>query len=269
MQINITIDTIDLFEGLHISTQQQEDFVDRVVKDYTALFASHLEVQAQNDLKTSRNAYIRNIKVIDSGRMEGTVLLDYTKEPLVRMVEEGQDAFDMKQYFLKSSKVKVGKDGKRFLTIPFRFAAPGSLGESDVFQSKLPKDIHSVIKNYPQLINLPGGGTRSKGLLLSDMSERYQEERGIRFEVQDNKGNLFAEYEHKNSIFEGLVRKKDAVTGQFSYHNFRRVSENSDPNSWIHTGIEKRGIMDKALASFPEETISASIDKIFQQMGFE
>jgi|GEM_PF-2216704 len=46
--------------------------------------------------------------------------------PYAKAIEEGIKSFDMKQALFTSDKVRVSKNGKRYLVIPFRHGAPGT-----------------------------------------------------------------------------------------------------------------------------------------------
>ena len=105
--IPIFIDTESLFEGLPVSSEQVDIFVDSVVKDITYAYYIQLNKEAQLGLGSTKSRYINNIRLIDSGRLSGTVLLDYSKDGIVRMIEEGSEPFDMKTYFLQSKKIKT------------------------------------------------------------------------------------------------------------------------------------------------------------------
>lgn len=265
--VPINIDLVTLFSGRLISTEEVTDFVDGVIKDITASYALQLEKEVSVQLKSTRNRFIENIRVVDDGKLKGSVLLDYSKDKLVKMIEEGAYPFDMKEGFMKSSKIKIGKNGKRYLIIPFRWSTPGALGESEVFSNKLPKQVHQIAKNQSQDISVSGGGMRSLGLQLDQLPEQFQI-KGVRPEIQaTSKSPLFEAYQHKNSIYEGITNQRDAVTGQNRYFSFRRVSENSDPRSWIHKGMDAKNIMEKAYDNFNMEAeLGLSIDNNFANL---
>lgn len=260
--IDIRIDTNDLFEGLYVSKEEVDSYVDSVIKNLTYSYKLQVEKEAQKSLHFTRSIYLQNLKFVDSGRMEGTVLLDYSKNKLVKMIEEGASSFDMKENFLKSSKVKYTKSGKPYLTIPFRFSTPSAIGESDVFQSKMPEEVYKIVKNKP--LEIPTvGGSRSQGIKLNELPQEFQ--------VKNTRPEIpgFNSYEHKNSIYEGITKNQDRVTGQNRYGSFRRVSENSDQNSWVHPGLNPKNLFEEALRSFRvEDEISRSMDIIWEQKGF-
>ena len=269
MIIPIIIDTSDIARQFGISHNQVDSVCDNIAKTMAARYAQTLEQEAQTALHQTKQRYIRNIKVVDSGRMEGTVMLDYSKDPMVRMIEEGASAFDMKQGMLAGRKVKIGKNGGRYLTIPFRWATPGSVGDSDVFSGTMPTAVYNAVRQMPQNIPTAGGGMRTPGLNVSQLETSLQKP-GTRKEIVDSAGKvLFKQYEHKTSLFQGIVQQRDAATGQNRYFSFRRVSERSDQNAFIHPGIEQYNLIQKALGSFDQQKeLSNALDLEWQKLGF-
>lgn len=269
MILPIVVDTTSIVDQFTSVTKGDLDqLLDNVAKGLAARFAATLEKEAQEKLKSTRTRYINNIKVVDSGPLSGTVLLDYSKDKLVRMLEEGASAFDMKEGFLASPKVKIGKNGKRYLTIPFRMATPGAVAEAGIFAAVMPTDIYKVVKKKTPTIEVSGGGKRSTGLTLKEIPEQFQAKKS-RPSIADNKGNeLFKAYEHKNSIYQGLAKHQDAATGQNTYRSFRRVSEASDDDAWIHPGIERYSLIQKALGNFNvAQEMTLLMDRELERLG--
>lgn len=257
--IPITIDITHLAQQFKISKKQAEDVCDNVAKTMAASYARTLEKEAQKNLSQTRSRYIHNIRVIDSGRLEGTVLLDFSKDKLVRMIELGASPFDIKAGLLSGPNSKITNKGKRYATVPFRWATPDSLGESDVFSGKMPKAVYKEAKKLAPLGRL----TDKRLQYPLNMASKREE-------IKDSAGKvLFKQYQHKSSVFQGISRVVDAKTGQSRYFSFRRVSENSDPDSFIHPGIPQYNLMKKALSNFnQEEELSNALDyewnKLFQ-----
>lgn len=267
MIVPIEIDSQDILSQYSLSKEEIEGMFDNIAKSLGTVYASKLENEAINGLNSTRRRYIQNIRIIDSGKLESTVMLDYSKDPLVRMIEEGQSAFDMKVYFLRSSKVKVSKSGKRYLTIPFRFSTSGAVGESEVFSGKMPSEVYDIVRKKEVGVN-----GKSQGITKNELSNLPSKFQVVskRQEVKDSEGKmLFKEYEHKSSIYQGIQKQVDKVTGQSSYHSFRRVSELSDEDSFIHTGIQARHFMQRAKENMniPEE-VGVQIDNELAKLGF-
>ena len=82
----------------------------------------------------------------------------------------------------------------------------------------------------------------------------------------------FLEYKHKSSIFTGITKQTDDVTGQSTYISFRRVSDNSDDNSWIHRGLNAYQLAEKAFDEFEphmQEFLSVTMDDALTFFGIE
>lgn len=269
MLIPIVIDTVDLSRQFNLSAAQVEGVCDNIAKTMAARYAQTLEQAAQRALHQTRQRYIRNIKVVDSGRMEGTVMLDYSKDPMVQMLEEGASPFDMKTKMLQGRKVKIGKSGGRYLTIPFRWGTPGAVGEADVFTGTLPQAVYDAVRAMTQSIPVSGGGSRTAGLNVTSLPTPLQQV-GSRKAIADSTGKvMFKEYEHKTSLFQGIVQQKDGATGQNRYFSFRRVSEKSDPDAFIHPGIEQYNLIQVALGEFDQtKELSNALDIEWQNLGF-
>ena len=58
-----------------------------------------------------------------------------------------------------------------------------------------------------------------------------------------------------------MTRSEKKYHGQ--YMTFRRVSDQSDPNSWIHKGFTAYNLMGKTLDKFPIDTIISNIKEDF------
>lgn len=289
MIIPLWIDTEGIVEQFtSITSEQIDTMLDNLAKGLAAGYARQLEEEAQKALHSTRQRYISNIKLVDSGKLEGTVLLDYSKDPLIRMIEEGADAFDEKEGFFKSEKVKLTKDNRRYLTIPFRWATPGAIAESSVFSGVLPSGVYNVVRKKTTDIPMEGGGMRSKGLTIDEIPGKFQTP-SIRSATQNSNETLqmygvgaFKEYQHRSSLYAGLVKMQDSVTNQNRYMTFRRVSEpgvndknepvGSDPNSWIHPGMpsQDRNLIEVALANFNTEAeLTNGINIELAKLGFD
>lgn len=272
MLVPIIIDTQSLVDQFNIDSEDINIMMDNVAKQLAAAFANDLQIAAEAVLHQTRDRYISNILLIDSGRLESQVVLDYSKDKIVKMIEEGASAFDMKEGFSKSSKVKFNKSGGWYLTIPFRWSTPGAIGESGVFNGQMPSDIYKIIKSKQTTIPVAGGGTRSSGLPLSEIPSQFAipKTRAATTAISDGAAKVFDEYTHKNSLFEGMVKQNDGVTRQNTYHSFRRVSENSEEGAWIHPGITKHDLFNKTIHSFqPENYLGELIDNNLRTLGFE
>lgn len=264
----IVIDTSQLSQEFNLNKSQIERLLDNTIKAITYEAYRNWHNEAAKTLKQTRNRYLQNLIVVDEGLAKGAVVLRYD-DPLVRMIEEGAPPRDMKEAFEKSDKAKKKKNGGWYLTVPFRFGAPTSLGESEVFSGILPQEVHAKIKSFEA--NIPiGGGMRTRGLKLDEIPQQFQE-KTIRKEIPETPtSRLFREYVSKTSKYEGVVKIKDLSTNQTrGYMSFRRVSDKSDPDSWIHPGIDEGNFFDKGLAKteqFIPDLVDAQIENFLNSL---
>lgn len=270
MIIPIVLDTQDIMQQFNVSQKQVEDICDNVAKSLAFSYNQKLQQIVQNTLHRTRARFLQAVKLVDTGRMEGTVMIDFSKDPLVGMIEQGAGPFDMKQGFFASSKVITAKNGNRYLTIPFRWGTPNIVGDSDVFSNIMPQEVYQAVRSMPQNITMIGGGIRTQGLNPSTLSPTLQN-RQTRPQITDSQGKvMFNAYQHKTSIYAGIVRKQDSITGQNTYHSFRRVSTGStDKNAFIHKGIQQYNFVQKALQQFDQvQEVSRALDIEWKKLGF-
>jgi len=232
--IFLEFDVDQLSNDLFLDRREVEDLMDSATKAVTRSFAAVWEQEAVQQLRSTRQQYVNSLVVVDEGRLEGAVVL---VGRLPNMVESGASEFDLKEGLLNSPKAKVGKEGQRYITVPFKVGAPGSLSEN-FNGGVLPAEVHRVVKALPVD---PATG-KSRGTVKRDLPLKFQPPK-----VKSLSGGR--EYEHRNSVYEGVRKSVDRV-GNVGYESFRRVSDNSDPLSWIHPGLEARHLAEAALAKF-------------------
>jgi hypothetical protein len=79
---------------------------------------------------------------------------------------------------------------------------------------------------------------------------------------------IFEAYTHKSPIFQGIQKGQGQFHGQ--YTSFRRISDapdtGSNPNSWIHRGIQAYNLSSKALEKMNVSLITdMTIDNFLNQ----
>lgn len=181
------------------------------------------EVRAeQNVLKLYSDSIIRGeqLNLPNTGYFRGQVLA--TKQIAVDL-EYGKGPWDMKPMLLHGPKARVGKNGKRYNIIPFRHALPTS--KAAVAGQPMSKDIYKAAKALKP--SLQGTIKTKWGGRLTGTEVKHPAS-----------SNPTTGYKHKTGIYEGMVKVQKAYTKatQSKYLTFRRVSEDSDPNSWWHPG---------------------------------
>lgn len=257
--ISILIDTRSISEQFELSQSEIDNMMDFVVKEITHRFADEWTNEANRTLKSSRQEYISNLNVVDEGFAKGAVVLTGW---LPNAVEQGLDAYDMKLGLLNGPNSRPTKSGGRMNVVPFTFGTPGALEEN--FSNILPQSVYEAIKSKPQNVVLPGGGMSTRPLKEEEVPQAFREPQKKSVKLPQAKNAK--EYQHKSSIYVGVRRVQDNVTGQNRYTSFRAVSDNSDPNSWLHPGINESDLATKTLERFdiPSEA-GRAIDNWFNQ----
>jgi hypothetical protein len=240
--IPIIIDISSTVEMFSLSKGQVESFTNLLLSDITSSYMQKWEKIVNKNLKGTKDSYILGMGYERPDNNSVVFKLDGKGESrLGLMIEAGASVFDQKEGFSKSSKKHKKKDGGWYLTIPFRVATPEAIGESSVFIGKMDKTIQKLVKK--------------EGVLTVKNVPKELQIIGSRAEIS-SPTKTYPEYKHKSFQFEGLRHKEKSKHGQ--YQMFRRVSDNSDDNAWIHPGFQPRNFMEQAMQEI-------QIDKIFEQ----
>lgn len=215
--------------------------LDNTVKTAIADSLSQIQSQwvnlANERLTSGKEAYVASltspdaIEISPDGYSGKIVITDSFPKKL----EAGSAPFDLKSGFANSDKVKTSKSGDWYLDVPIRHGTPNSTNLSSV----LPSGIYNRMKK------LPAWGT----LDTSSLNANYYSP-----EVLKNLNGL------KKIPIEGGKRNLNA------YMTWRRVSANSNSDSWIHPGFEgielSREIQPIAREIF-ERTVKEYINDVF------
>ncbi|HEX2868730.1 MAG TPA: hypothetical protein VHO03_16940 [Ignavibacteriales bacterium] len=175
-------------------------------------------------------------------------------------LERGYKEFDMKKMLFTSPKVRVSKDGNRYLIIPFHHGSPGSL------KNPMPEGIYAkASKMTPSMISgIRLEGSQQSGKIFSFTYKDAQlMKRQNPIKVKRNSYNwgdcLGLEDTPENKHLQGMVRfqknpnlTRQISTGKFintthndrdysEYITFRVMSEKS--MGWIHPGLDPMNIL--------------------------
>lgn len=210
------------------------------------------ERNIDSSLKSTRSEYRRAIFTEQPDDYSMVFGMTPTKSKLAMMLEDGASQFDIKSGFEQSDKKHAKKDGSGwYLTVPFRWATSEAVAESMVFSNQMPEDIEKLVK------------TTARPLKLSDLPSNYI--------IDHINQRSSVGYAHKHSIYEGLHRRDISSTNKENrggYFTFRRVSDKSEANSWIHPGFEPLKLMEKSLSELRlDYIVDKSIDN-FLTMKF-
>jgi len=189
---------------------------------------------------------------------------------LPNAVENGWAGGDMKTWMLAGRNAKVGKDGKRYNTVPFRHMGPGASGRdappmgsahgptpaapsrrvgggmTAEDAARLGRRVLKAAKALSATTSHPDTGTTWGGRLEAGLAPILRPH-------------------HKTDIYAGMVRQEKTYRAatQNQYTTFRRISENSDPEAWVHPGIEGRHLFREA-ADYANVAASDLIGRAFR-----
>lgn len=239
--LNIGIDLRDIFSEVLPTKQQAKEMTKKVLQDVTVSVLEAWKSAARRELKSTRENYIKSLYIVESGRLENSIILGGNFN---NMIEAGISAFDMKEGFSKSSKRKFSKDGSWYLRIPFRFATPGALGESSAFSGILPKAVHSAAQNAGKT-----SSGKPKGIKPIALPDDLKAPKSRAAFSDSSSKKQYDEYKHKASIYEGITKSSKFYeeTSQGQYNSFRTVGEKSDQNVFIHPGLKVGNFAEKGI----------------------
>jgi hypothetical protein len=187
---------------------------------------------AKTNLRSGKAAYVQGLSVqINKDGLSGSVRLE---GDFPTKLEKGSPPYDLKILFSQSAKVKFSKSGGWYIDIPMRQGTPNSTN----FSSSLSNSV------YTQAKKLPAWGV-----------------------LRTNQGSTesWTGYQYSASTFDYLT-KVSTSSGKNSYMTWRRVSDKSDPTSWIHpgfTGVHLLDQMEPSASSILESTVKKYINQVF------
>jgi len=260
--LDFYVDSSDLASEFTLTQDQVDDLVIYCVEEVTTEVARHWSDEVKQGLGSTRQQYLNALSIEKVDMTTRAVFLD-PGAWLPNAIEQGKGAYDMKQGFLSSDKVKYTKEGNPYLTIAFRFSTPDALGESEAFSGIMPRAIHSAVQaNYKQ------GGSKAE-LGIGDIPRQFQipESPKLRQTLKSIGYDKLESDTKMTSIYAGL-RKQEGGSG---YVNFRRVSLASDKDSWQHPGFDAKNFAGKAeekVAPIIPNIVDSAIDNFLSNLGF-
>lgn len=188
----------------------------------------------------------------------------FSTAPHADLIEKGYEPFDMKPGLLASPKAKTSKSGKKYITVPFRHGVPGT--------STIPTMPPRVYEQARRLAY----SRRNNAIKAFFTGRKYtwggrleEDLTGQRSHIPPHPGKG---YTWKSGQYAGMVRMGRGRHTQ--YMTFRRVSENSDPQSWHHPGKAPRPIREAVVENTREEVLGIirqgfEMDLYFMGLGSE
>lgn len=248
MIVPINIELDDFVEAYDLSPEQTMFIGSSIIDAVTIEYRNKWDRLIDSELHSTRSLYRRGVFIERESPLSVVFgLRNDDDSPIPLMIEEGKEPFDMKEGFSRSPKAKQSKNGGWYLNVPFRHATPQAVAESGIFNSIMPQRIYDEVKERGRLsfMDLPA------------------EDRSLGGRKKINRmGVNKPAYLHKSPIYEGLTKVNIASTAnekRSGYFTWRRVSNNSDENSWWNGGIVPYKLMDKAIE---QAQIDVVVDKV-------
>jgi hypothetical protein len=133
------------------------------------------------------------------------------------MVEKGMKSFSIRDALLASDKAKVGPSGVKYITVPFPVRTPRSNKNvkmgSQFGGREMTQEIHKIVKGGGKI----KAGTATGGQDISGLTKYVTRQRHEQYGI------------------------------------FRRVSENTPPDKWVHPGVPAEPVLDKVRAQINTE----------------
>jgi len=230
-QIDIA-DTISEFSLQRSEAESLSSYIiDRVCDEYMARWYKLID----EGLHSTRDEYKKAIYLERPDPCSAIIGMTARESKIAMMIETGAISFDEKIGFEGSEKKHMKAKGNGwFLTIPFRHASSEAIMEMEA-----PNSGASIIDL------MKSGATIGTEQLPEGFAEAQTHQMTL------NTGSIIT-YKHKAPIYAGMHRRDISSTTKEKrggYFTFRRVSDKSDPESWMHPGFGAHMFMDKALNS--------------------
>lgn len=252
--IDLKIDIGNLNVEFNLSKERVDDLLEYTVGEVAVDFARKWETEANNLVK-SRDEYKNAIQLESIDQFTKVVFLNPSSW-LANAVETGVESFDMKLGLLASPKAKINAEGKKYITIGFRFATAGSIGDNPLFAGVMPKAIQNLVQ---QNENENPEQQANSGLPFSKIPAQYQipESSTLRKMMKSEAFTKLEQGTKMTSLYTGIKRNEKGS----GYVMFRRVSENSADDKFIHPGIVARNFGQIAMGNMDIPfTIDVAID---------
>lgn len=290
--MQFTIDSnIDLtpFKNLiaqaRIKIESEESHSAKAVRDAgDILMATWTRVATSGRLKRSTGGYTNAIRDGLEYPYENNPLhlMIVNRHPAAVGLERGHDAYDLKKMLYTSKKVRVSKQGKKYLIIPFQHGTPSKKGEGGIAPNRatlqtMPKDVYrqalgldaSMIAGKYKKGSQKGANSYWQAWILKKINPvRVTRNKYSWGEHLTDMGNYGKRANAKFSIYEGMYRFK---TNKGSvYMTFRIMHE--DSQGWIHPAQPALHIAEDAVKQCRQQIttlLAEGVRKDMAELGIE
>lgn len=189
-------------------------------------YASGRPLPDGSSVKRWSGAYARSIQIEHDGDLRYSIFSD---DPKALLIEEGGGGWDMKKLLWTSHKVRISKDGKRYLIYPFRHGTPQTTVLGEYAGSEMPVPVHQwwLSKDQPKESSQVTGHFNEKSAQDGQTNvQRNTYSWGSRLSAKDvSEIGLDPEQEGRNLV--GMVRFGNPDGGHSQHVTFRVMSEDS------------------------------------------
>lgn len=212
--------------------------------------------RAQSRLESSREIYVNGLRQAESFKVVTGLLSDTYELQLVgempNNLEFGMPAFDMKAVkpgWLGGKKAKVGKDGSRYVTIPFRHSTGNSPRFAYTGKAKaadMKTLLRKAVKDYGMnRWGIGPGGAIPPMKRIPNNAPVHQYLKGLTRIEKPTSGRTSTGVQRRSSMF----------------MTWRRMSDKSAPSSWIHPGLTAANILPE-IETWADEQLDKIIDTV-------
>jgi hypothetical protein len=200
----------------------------------------------------------------------------YSDDPKAEWIENGVPAWDMHKVLNTSHKVRISKEGKKYLIIPFRWGTPGSLAVGAYVGREMPRPVYTWWLEPTRQNSLITGTFQEKSVQdnqtwvdrnIYNWGDRLTREdiEELGLDPDDGMG--------KNMVGMVRFRNRENTSLGSQYINFRVLSE-ANPKGWRNTGYEGYKIGEAVhqfvLEHYPalmNEALNADVERIKKLAG--
>lgn len=209
---------------------------------------------AQARLRSSRDEYVGGLmkkdsfKVAKDGSSEPVFTISLIGE-MANNFEFGMSSFDMKNVrpgWLGGKRAKIGKDGKRYITIPFRHStgsSPRLAYTGKAAMANLKTELFKTVKAYglDRMVRAASGQVMEGAVgKVPGRADVHQYLKGLTKIQKANKGGK---------------------SGSSTLITWRRMSESSAEDSWVHPGLDAANILPE-VERYIDEEMGRVVEKI-------
>lgn len=236
---SLNVDLSEVINEFSFSNEETKSMSKMLLDRLSDAYMYHWGRVVGKELKSTRKDYMAGMDVVRGDMQTTFILSGKNRSKLALMIEEGASPFDIKVGMEKSPKRHMSASGGWYITVPMRQATPEALGESTIFAGKMPQRVYEVAKSNA------GAPVKYEQLPAENQGLGYRAE--IKTEQK-----IIPRYEHKTPIYQGL-QKRTTRKSYEQYMTFRRISDKSDQNSWMHKGFNPHKFMEKAMSELEKE----------------